>query len=110
VAVILCFACKTEPAGNAAAGPYSAYCARCQPRPVPLTRNGCRRCRERFASLAVFDRHFRGGHRHPSLSPWFRLRPDGVWAGPPMPEAVRAMMRLRDGGQAPGGDSAPSPG
>lgn len=62
----LCFTCKTLPAGNDYAGPYSAYCPECQPRDTrPQPRGSqcwCVACGRMLATLTDFDRH---QERHP---------------------------------------------
>lgn len=58
----VCFTCSIGPAGNDYGGPYSAYCAGCQPRdrhPVPpgLSACQCAACGRDFTSTSAFDRH-----------------------------------------------------
>jgi len=58
---LLCFTCKTKPAGNDYAGPHSAYCAACQPgdtRPQPRgSQCHCAACGATLATLTDFERH-----------------------------------------------------
>jgi hypothetical protein len=55
-----CFTCSAVPAGNDHAGPYSAYCAGCQPkdtRPQPRgSQCYCSACGRLLATLTDFDR------------------------------------------------------
>jgi hypothetical protein len=57
----MCYTCKTRPAGNDYAGPYSAYCGTCQPRDIrPQPRGsqcGCGACGRIFATLTDSDAH-----------------------------------------------------
>jgi hypothetical protein len=73
----LCFTCKTLPAGNDYAGPYSAYCPECQPRDARAQPHGsqcyCAACGRMLATLTDFDRH---QERHPRGHPL-----EGVFTG-----------------------------
>lgn len=68
---LMCFTCKSRPAGNEYGGPFSAYCAECQPRTArPRLRGaqcGCPSCGHAFATLTDFDAH--------------QVRHDGVFTG-----------------------------
>ena len=72
-----CFTCSAVPAGNDHAGPYSAYCAGCQPkdtRPQPRgSQCYCSACGRLLATLTDFDRH---QERHPRGHPL-----EGVFTG-----------------------------
>lgn len=58
-----CFTCKVNEAGNELAGPYSAYCADCQPWPSGFQPRGkecqCASCGEVFTAVSAFDLHQR---------------------------------------------------
>lgn len=73
----LCFGCRVLTAGNDRGGPYSAYCASCQPRdtrPQPRgSQSGCAACGRMFATVTDFDRH---QGRHPRGHPL-----EGVFTG-----------------------------
>jgi hypothetical protein len=55
-----CYGCGLKAAGNALAGPYSAFCESCQPRdelPVQGAANVCAACGEQLGRLKDFDAH-----------------------------------------------------
>ena|SRR6266568_1796483 len=105
----MCFTCKTMPAGNDYAGPYSAYCAECQVKPEYLGRfsapvnigpRGTRMCQcpvclELFSGESTFVLHRIESERPPPLpgerrlgechypaSKGMKLNEYGVWVLP----------------------------
>lgn len=53
----MCFTCRTREAGNNYAGPYSAYCATCQPIGEAIRGCHCASCGRSFGGVTAFDRH-----------------------------------------------------
>ncbi len=68
----MCFTCKIMPAGNVSGGPFSAYCANCQPidddQPPKGSQCECGSCGLTFAALSDFDSH----------KPGICLKPDEI--------------------------------
>jgi hypothetical protein len=108
--VTACYLCGAAEAGNDYAGPYSAYCAGCQPRDArPLigrSQAACADCERVFATVTDFDRHH---------DQWGCLNPAsigledraGVWGTPEgnrrrdaKAEQIRQVARARGRGRS----------
>lgn len=110
---MLCFTCRSRPAGNKIGGPNSAYCGGCQPRPVhtglkPRGTQACQcpLCFEVFSGESTFVWHridqasrpsrpgeyFLGECRDPAIKGMV-LSDTGIWGSPaPATAALRPAL------------------
>lgn len=97
-----CFTCHTRPAGNDLAGPFSAYCATCQPWDGDAPRGAeawCEYCGTRFTGNSAFDHHLRERKKLPPRLRAAYRRADGAGYVHLAPEDAGLVQVTRNDGR-----------